>query len=84
MEVAGSGRCTKTDGAIDVVSVDSMSSLGFAVVERDSGQEPGREPLNRKKKCPTLSPGWQVLLGIRIPTCLIYPVTKGWKRAGLA
>lgn len=36
MEVAGSGRCTKTDGAIDVVSVDSMSSFGFAMVERDS------------------------------------------------
>lgn len=50
MEVAGSGRCTKTDGAIDGVSVDSMSGFGFAMVERGSGQEPGRKSSNRTEE----------------------------------
>lgn len=79
MEVAGSGRCTKTDGAIDGVSVDSMSGFGFAMVERDLGQEPGRKSSNRKKKQSRLFSSWQVLLEKEILTCLIYSVTKGGK-----
>lgn len=39
MEVAGSGRCTKTDGAIDGVSVDSMSGFGFAALYTQSRRE---------------------------------------------